>query len=112
MSFILQDACLYVETVSTAQKAVLVVLASFADEHGKGAFPSVKRIALMASLSPRSVTRALNDLKEMGFIEPTSSRAGGGRNTVHYDLIAGALYENAAYVKKHKRWNLDLKKKP
>ena len=52
------------------EKAVLVAIASHAgDPEGRGMWPSVPTLAAVTSLRERSVYRALNQLKEWGFIE-------------------------------------------
>lgn len=54
--------------LSSGQKLVLTVLASFADTNGKQVFPSIATIAACASLSPRSVQRRLKELRAGGYI--------------------------------------------
>lgn len=50
---------------NSAQKAVLLVLANYADENDS-AYPGIVRIATMTQLSERTVQRAIADMEEAG----------------------------------------------
>ena len=65
------------EVGSPTRKAVLLVLANYADEDDS-AYPSANRIAKMTELSNSTVRKALDELQEMGVIAdrvPTVVRA-------------------------------------
>jgi hypothetical protein len=58
------------EAVTTPTEiAVLVALIEFADNNGRGAFPSAARIAFRARCSPRTVRRILKSLVDRGVLE-------------------------------------------
>lgn len=73
------------KTGSPARKAVLMVLADFADEDGK-AWPSVRRIEEDTELSERTVRTAIKELKKAGLI-----------NIVHRTSEATGLSRSNAY---------------
>ncbi len=51
-------------------------------------WPSVKTIATELALSPATVKRAIQDLKEFGYIETTQRwRDNGGKSTLLYKLL-------------------------
>lgn len=70
-------------------KAVLVALANFADESNE-CFPGQERLAKMAGVSVRTVSRALKDLEELGLIRRSSRyRDNGWRTSDRYVLAVG-----------------------
>ncbi|ETW93839.1 MAG: hypothetical protein ETSY1_37460 [Candidatus Entotheonella factor] len=76
----------YALDLSGTQQLVLLGLVEHADDEGKGAFPSIERLAWLARCSVRTVQRILNELIDWGTVRPRTARIGGrGRRTV-YDL--------------------------
>lgn len=76
--------------VEAGQRWVLYVLADHADPYGRGAWPSVARLARMTGQSDRSVIRHLKALEAAGYIvrgdqSITSKNANNRRPTV-YDV--------------------------
>lgn len=55
--------------LTSTERLVLLIVASYADADGKNAFPSVKTIAEQAGVSTRTVQRALKRLRELKQIE-------------------------------------------
>lgn len=53
---------------------VLLCLANYADEQGRGAWPSVKRITQDTGMSRSSVLRAFRELEDAGLISPGDQR--------------------------------------
>lgn len=80
-----------VVTDATARH-VLLVLANYADHEGRGAFPSVGRIAEETGLSERTIRAKLGDLRESRVIRPGNQRlaevhiARGDLRPTVYDL--------------------------
>ena len=73
-----------------------VVLALYGDEDGASIFPSVERVAYDLSLNPRTVRRALSELRRLGLLVPHAEprggrRVGGGPRTTVYRLDQDAL---------------------
>jgi hypothetical protein len=68
---------------SSAQKAVLLVLANYADERDS-AYPGIVRIAKMTQLSERTVQRAVAELEELQVIRV--ERTVNSVNRYHLDL--------------------------
>ena len=61
--------------LTSAQKIVLAVLATFADRHGGRVYPSIATLADRTSLAARTVRRSLKVLREQNFIIPTGQTA-------------------------------------
>ena len=106
MSYKLVDACLYLPWPTAAEKLVLVALASFADDYGKGIYPSVSRIAFITGYSSRNVRRTLGALRDKGALKAVSNTFGGARETVHYEIDAAEFYRVAKNVQDAKAWTL------
>lgn len=54
----------------------------------KECWPSVKTIAKELALSPATVKRAIQDLKEFGYVETNQRwRENGGKSTLLYKLV-------------------------
>lgn len=104
--------------VRGASKAVLIVLANFADEEA-ACFPSQARVARMAGLSERTVRSALEALIERGLVS-RQARYGGamGRKTDRYVLslevtASGDLPADPAAGNSHRRQTMsDLPANP
>lgn len=56
------------------QRHVLLCLANYADEQGRGAWPSINRLTRDTGMSRSSVIRALKSLREAGAIQPGDRR--------------------------------------
>ncbi|MDP2661877.1 MAG: helix-turn-helix domain-containing protein [Dehalococcoidia bacterium] len=78
--------------IPSTPKYVLVALASHAnDETGLDCFPSVRQVALEASLSERSVQYVLSELRDAGFLEVIRQGVGrGNRNNYRLTVEKGA----------------------
>jgi hypothetical protein len=75
-------------SVSGAAIKLYGILARHADNNGHGAFPSVSRLASLASLSTRTVQRRLEELVTIGAIEQGTRFAKSGKqSTNRYRLI-------------------------
>lgn len=61
-------ATLYKQVGSPPQKAILLILANWADQDNK-CWPSIKKLAIVTQLGERTVQRALADLEADGHIE-------------------------------------------
>jgi uncharacterized phage protein (TIGR02220 family) len=70
------------------EKIVLLVLADHADENG-ASWPSVERIAKMASMSPRTVHRMLGALEKRGVIKRIARHDDTGRQGTSLYRIEG-----------------------
>ncbi|HEY7823361.1 MAG TPA: helix-turn-helix domain-containing protein, partial [Acidimicrobiia bacterium] len=62
----------------STNKLVLLALADHANADGE-CWPSMKRIAERSDISPRQVSRAINELVELGLVEKASRRRHGGQ---------------------------------
>lgn len=62
----------------STNKLVLLALADHANADGE-CWPSMKRIAERSDISPRQVSRAINELVELGLIEKANRRRFGGQ---------------------------------
>lgn len=71
----------HTEVAPPVHKLVLVALANFADDEDL-AWPHVETLAGMASVSTRTVQRALKALEEAGLIERSMGLAAGAREGV------------------------------
>lgn len=86
-----------VECVSATEKAVLLVLANYADEAGR-CWPSQKTVAKQACTSERTVRRMIRDLEARGILaREQRRRSDGSRST---DVIALALFQQPDNVSK------------
>ena len=61
-----------------ANKLVLLALADHANSDGE-CWPSMKRIAERSDISPRHVSRAINELIDLGLVEKANRRRHGGQ---------------------------------
>lgn len=75
---------------SSAMKAVLLVLANYADEDDS-AYPGIVRIARMTELSERTVQRAVAEMEELGIVRV--DRGEGLKGTNRYFLNLGWVAE-------------------
>ena len=66
-----------IQGLTTAQKAVLVVLCDHANDEGASCYPSMGRIASHASISERTAYRVVKDLERIGYVkrEPVPGRS-------------------------------------
>lgn len=62
----------------STNKLVLLALADHANADGE-CWPSMKRIAERSDISPRHVSRAINELVDLGLVEKASRRRHGGQ---------------------------------
>lgn len=83
MSIYLMSQAYRVEGLTTAQKAVLVVLCDHANDDGQSCYPSIPRIARHSSLSERTVYRVLTDLEEAGYIKREAVRGRPSQFTIN-----------------------------
>lgn len=84
-----------VECTSATEKAVLLVLANYADERGK-CWPSQRTVAKQACTSERTVRRMVADLEARGLLtRENRRRADGSRST---DIIVLAMFQQADNV--------------
>ena len=76
---------------------VLLVLANYADQEGRSAFPSVRTLARETGLSDRAVSKYLRELEDAGAITRGNQAvaaahiARGDRRPVVYDMPVGTL---------------------
>ncbi|WP_434626091.1 helix-turn-helix domain-containing protein [Azospirillum sp. B2RO_4] len=80
--------------LDTMTAIVLVRLADFADDHGGGIFPSVKRVAAECRLSPRKVQYILRDLEATGLLVKVADEDPGRRRGREYRLDLSALSQS------------------
>lgn len=66
------------------RKMVAIRLADFADDEGRGIWPSVDTIAEQCEIAPRTVQRILKDFVDEGIL--ILKQQGGGRKTSRYDF--------------------------
>ena len=78
-------------------KLVLLALANFANENTNRCWPSLDRLARMASTQRRTVTRSLTALEALGYIERTRSAGGNSRST-RYLLRVDKQFQQGADV--------------
>ena len=80
-----------------SRKAVLLRLASHADDDGGSAYPSVPSLAAASSMSRRTAASALRDLEQLGAIILIGSGAGGCGITRRYQIDLKRLQELQPY---------------
>jgi len=77
---------LQIRTGSPKKKAVLLVLADYADESGT-CFPGHRRIADATEMSVRSVIRVLNELETSGFLTTEKRRSDSGQQATNRYIL-------------------------
>jgi len=65
--------------LSLTTKAILLVISTYMDDHGEGAFPSMETIARKASASKRSVVTHVRIAQEAGFLKVSRHGFSGQR---------------------------------
>jgi biotin operon repressor len=75
----------------TRQKFVLVAMADHADHDGTGVYPGHELLAEKTGYSKRSVTRAINELKDKGFIEKVANPEPQKKKATEYKIIPDNL---------------------
>ncbi len=90
MSIALMTA-VWVLPVPPARKLVLLALADWADDDGGQCFPSIRTIALRASISDRQAQRHMRSLMRDGWIAVARNEV-GGRRSRQYQLAARRIY--------------------
>lgn len=90
MSFQASEWVRHLDELPPAQRVVMYVLASYADEAGS-CYPGQTRLARETSLSESTVRRALRALEDGGYLRREARRAAGGyRTSDRYHLNVGA----------------------
>lgn len=84
MSILIMSEMFRVPFGSANRKMVAVRLADFADDEGRGIWPSVDTIASQCEISPRTVQRILSEFVDEGIL--VLRERGGGRRTSRYDF--------------------------
>lgn len=79
MSYALQDAVWEIKGLKATAKIVLLRLAHHAHDLADAAFPSVETLAEYTGLARRTVTNALVELQQRGFIRAVGGHTKGGR---------------------------------
>lgn len=72
-------SCLF---LSPPAKIVYTSISLFVYEHGRSAFPSIHRLAVMTGMTAKSVTKYVKELEDTGFIEKV--RRGNGMTNDYY----------------------------
>lgn len=85
MSIYLMSRAYRIQGLTTAQKAVLVVLCDHANDEGASCYPSIGRIAEHASISERTAYRVLKDLEGLGFVRKQSVPGRSSQFTIDLD---------------------------
>ncbi len=78
------------------RKALAVRLADFADDEGRGIWPSVDRLAEETELSVRTVQRLLADFVEEGILVLVKKASGRPGEANRYDFDLARLFETRA----------------
>lgn len=77
--------------LTTTDKLVLAVLASFADKDGTHVYPSRQTLANYTGLSPRTITRSIKNLLDGGWIrkgdQKFASRYRPDRRPIVYEIV-------------------------
>lgn len=91
MSIMLMSRLFRIQFGSANRKMVAIRLADFADDDGRGIWPTVARLARETEISDRTVQRILKDMVEEGILVVV--REGGGRpgQATRYDFDMKAL---------------------
>lgn len=74
------------------RKALAVRLADFADDDGRGIFPSVDRLAVETELSVRTVQRLMGEFVEEGILVLVKKASGRPGETNRYDFDLSRLF--------------------
>lgn len=86
-TFKLLDARARDPSVNVAAKAVWRIIDTYCDKQGTGAYPSLSRIAKHASLNPRSVMRAIEELEAAGWLEVIRVEGKSNSYIVFYEPV-------------------------
>lgn len=81
---------------STSRKMLAIRLGDFADDEGRGIWPSVARLATETELSERTVQRLLQDFVTEGLLIVVKEGGSGRGNSTRYDFDMAALERLAA----------------
>jgi|TARA_R110000824_G_scaffold394727_1_gene594766 hypothetical protein len=74
-----------IENVTASQRLVLLALASFTDQNGGNAYPSLATLASMCCCNRSTVRRAIKSLIASRLIQPTGK---GRKGTIRYKVNA------------------------
>lgn len=77
--------------VPASRKIVLLAMCDWANDDGSSCHPSIKAVAMRASMSPRQVQRVLHELIEQGWISVVGNAAGGAPGATRQYKINVAL---------------------
>ncbi|ALA07276.1 hypothetical protein SECTIM467_152 [Brevibacillus phage SecTim467] len=75
--------------LSATAKIAYGVISGYVFEHGKSAFPSMKRIARACGVTPKTATKYIDELVDKGFI--IRERNGNGRTNTYYIVDADKI---------------------
>ncbi|SRR6266480_3157664 len=89
------------DRLNATDKAVLFVLANYADNDGKHCYPSVPTIAKKSCASERSVQRSTKQLEKFGYL---SISRGAGRRRSEYELTLPEHLLKAFDAKRRKQY--------
>ena len=81
---------------SASRKMLAIRLGDFADDEGRGIWPSVARLATETELSERTVQRLLQDFVTEGLLIVVKEGGSGRGNSTRYDFDLDALERIAA----------------
>ena len=86
------------KTSSSRSKFVLVALAERANNKTLEAFPSKAELKRMTQMDDKTITSALNSLKNDGFIKDTGKRMGSTKQVIVYRLNLNNTTENGGII--------------
>jgi biotin operon repressor len=75
--------------LSSTSKHVALALSLYMSERGDSAYPGIERLARETGRSRRTIIRALNDLREQGWLEVLEPGGGRGHATVYQASLNG-----------------------
>lgn len=91
MSILIMSRLFKAQLGSSSRKMLAVRLADFADDEGKGIWPSVERLAQETELSDRTVQRLLADFVKDGLLVVVKKASGRPGEATRYDFDMAAL---------------------
>ncbi|WOC15456.1 hypothetical protein MP213Fo_09100 [Pseudochrobactrum sp. MP213Fo] len=86
MSIAVMSRLFKVQLGTAGRKMLAIRLGDFADDEGRGIWPSVGRLAIETDLSPRQVQRLLADFVTEGLLKIIKEGGGGRGTTTRYDF--------------------------
>ena len=103
MSIAVMTRLFKVQLGTAGRKMLAIRLGDFADDEGRGIWPSVGRLATETDLSPRQVQRLLADFVNEGLLVIVKEGGGGRGTTTRYDFdmdkVERLIAEQKAQIK-------------